>query len=70
MLSTKTPILTVGDIKSAIEGKPDSTPVISQIVAADGSFWCMACVITPVFNNPDQLVIDLRHPQLKTLPDS
>ena len=63
-----TAIFTVGDIRKAIEGRADDELVHSQIVAADGMVWTMACVIAPVFQQPSGLVIDLRHPELKTLP--
>lgn len=63
-----TAIFTVGDIRKAIEGRADDELVHNQIVAADGTVWFMACVIAPVFQQHRGLVIDLRHPDLKTLP--
>ena len=63
-----TSIFTVADIRKAIEGHSDDEVVHNQVVATDGSTWTMACVIAPVFNSPRDLVIDMRHPQLETLP--
>ena len=62
------PIYTIADIRKAIEGRADDDVVHNQVVAADGTTWLMACVISPVFNFPKSLVIDMRHPKLKTLP--
>lgn len=62
------PIYTVGDIRRAIEGRADDELVMSQVVATDGTAWNMAVVIAPIFGQPRGLVIDLRHPQLFTLP--
>lgn len=62
-----TPIFTVADIRKAIEGRSDDEVVHNQVVAVDGTTWTMACVIAPVFNFPRGLVIDMSHPQLKTL---
>lgn len=65
-----TAIFTVGDIRKAIEGRTDDEMVHSQIVATDGTAWMMPCVIVPVFKCPRGLVIDMRHPELKTLPSA
>ena len=63
-----TAIFTVGDIRMAIEGRADDELVHNQIVAADGTVRTTACVIAPTFQQQRGLMIDLRHPELKTLP--
>jgi len=61
-------ILCVGDIRKAIQGLPDDRIVAAQVVAADGTAWSMRAVFVPCVPNGDIALIDLRHPDLKTLP--
>lgn len=63
-----TPIFTVADIRKAIADRTDDELVHAQIVAADGTTWNMAVVIASVCGSPRGIVIDMRHPQLRTLP--
>lgn len=62
------PIQTVGDLRRAIDGRAADELVLAQVVAADGTAWNMAAVIAPIHGIDRGVVIDMRHPELKTLP--
>ena len=59
-----------GDIRQALQDFPDDARVMAQVVAEDGSVWCMNVTIRPVVGGKPPIVgISLRHPLLKYLPE-
>ena len=60
-------VLTVGDLRIALQGHPDDEPVHAQVVAQDHTTWNMHAHIAPVYEHGRGVVLTLSHPQLETL---
>jgi len=63
------PLLTVGDLRQAIDAFKDDAPLFPQVAATDGSAMCMQLTAgLAISSDPPKLCITLRHPHLKALP--
>ena len=62
------PVMTVGALRTALEGHHDEELVHAQVVAQDHTAWTMHARIAPVYGRASELVMVLDHPQLETLP--
>lgn len=66
----KEEITTAGKLRAALAAVPDETEIYAQVCGNDGSAWNLCATIGDVLGgNPRKLVLSLRHPSLKTLPD-
>ena len=59
----------VGQLRKTLEGVPDDTLIACQVVAQDGRAWNMAASFCPRVPHGTIACLQLRHPELKTLPE-
>jgi len=60
-------ILTVGDIRKAIEGCQDNDLVIGQIIPKDGKVFVFPIRIGKALMNDSVLVVTVKHELIKSL---
>jgi len=60
-------IITVGDIRKAIEGRQDSDMVIGQIVPKDGKVFLVTPTMGSALMNKNVLVVTMKHELLESL---
>ena len=63
-------LYTVGQLRKALEDLDDDQSLVYQTIAADGSAWLMHAQLAKVPGSNNMVVLQLKHPDIKTLPDT
>lgn len=63
------PIITVGDVKKALEGVPDDKLIIGQVVGTEKGAWNLPVEICPKISQGNIAMITLKHHELRELPE-
>lgn len=65
------PITTVGALREQLASFNDRAPLMAQVCANDGKAWLISLTAgIAIGSDPPHAIISMRHPNLRTLPDS